>query len=981
MRFRCGLFIVLLFAFSVTVARPADAQLTEERSPGLRVVYFDGTEGYLVPHATRTTLNSLAFQKKLFGFDPKEDVTVLLLDLSDSGNAGAATVPDNLVSVQIAPLGFSFETLAANERLNTIMNHELVHVATMDQAAGSDRMFRSLFGGKVLPIKEQPESILYFYLTAPRVAAPRWFHEGIAVFVDTWMAGGLGRVQSGYDEMVFRAMVRDNAPFYSPLGLVSKGTDADFQLEINSYLYGTRFMTWLARRYSPEQLIEWAARREGSRAYYASQFRKVFGVSLEEAWARWIAEERTFQLENLAAIRKFPVTQYRDVTSRGLGSVSRAYFDPASRKIYAAFNYPGVVAHVGAIDIDTGAVQRIVPIKGPVIYTVTSLAWDPDARALFYTTDNGSYRDLMQLDPATGKTRMLQKDARIGDIVFSKADNALWGIRHLNGFVTIVRIPAPFTSWEQMVTLPYGTIAYDLDVSPDGTKLVGSFGEITGAQDVRVLSVEALKKKDATALAKFDFAQSVPNDFTFSADGRFLYGSSYLTGVSNIFRYGVATGAVEAVSNTDTGFFRPVPLGGDDLLVFRYTGTGFVPTRIKATPVADASPITFLGERLAADHPVVHSWNVGSPMVIAYDSLDKQQQPYRLLGGMRTESLYPIVQGYKDTAAVGMRFNASDRIRLNRASVSASFAPVTDLPASERWHIEGDYERYDWRAHAAFNKADFYDLFGPTKTGRKGYVVGVGRSTTLVYDEPRRLTLAVDGSFSGNLDRLPEFQNVPVDVDRLGILDAELAFSDTRKSLGAVDAESGTMWIVAAQGSLADQEMFSNVQGSFDRGFALPVNHMSVWFRQAAGFSPNDRQEAFANFFFGGFGNNYVDRGNEKRYREPYSLPGAELNEIAGRNFVKSIVELNLPPLRFDRFGTSGFYVPWLRAAVFAGGLATDLDNSFLRRVIFNSGAQVDLAISALSALDLTLSFGAAIAVEDGHGPRTEAMISLKVLR
>ena len=188
---------------------------------------------------------------------------MLLLDLSDSGNAGASSVPGDLVSVQIAPLGFSFETLAANERMNTIMNHELVHVATMDQAAGADRMFRRLFGGKVMPINEQPESILYFYLTSPRVAAPRWFHEGIAVFVDTWMAGGLGRVQSGYDEMVFRAMVRDNAPFYNPLGLVSKGTDVDFQLEINSYLYGARFMTWLARRYSPEQLIEWTARTRG----------------------------------------------------------------------------------------------------------------------------------------------------------------------------------------------------------------------------------------------------------------------------------------------------------------------------------------------------------------------------------------------------------------------------------------------------------------------------------------------------------------------------------------------------------------------------------------------------------------------------------------------------------------------------------------------------------------------------------------------
>ena len=60
-------------------------------------------------------------------------------------------------------------------------------------------------------------------------------------------------------------------------------------------------------------------------------------------------------------------------------------------------------------------------------------------------------------------------------------------------------------------------------------------------------------------------------------------------------------------------------------------------------------------------------------------------------------------------------------------------------------------------------------------------------------------------------------------------------------------------------------------------------------------------REPFANFFFGGFGNNYVDHDDEKRYRETYAFPGAELNEIGGRNFLKSTVELNLPPLRFQR--------------------------------------------------------------------------------
>src|SRR5262249_29400244 len=157
----------------------AHAQLTEQQVPGVRLVFVDGPETFLVPHATRTALNSLRSQKRLFGFDPWKKPTVLMVDLQDKGNAGASTVPNDLVTVYIAPISFVYETIATNERLNTLLNHEFVHIATMDQPAGRDRFFRGLFGGKVIPVSEQPESVLYFYLTSPRVAAPRWYLEGI----------------------------------------------------------------------------------------------------------------------------------------------------------------------------------------------------------------------------------------------------------------------------------------------------------------------------------------------------------------------------------------------------------------------------------------------------------------------------------------------------------------------------------------------------------------------------------------------------------------------------------------------------------------------------------------------------------------------------------------------------------------------------------------------------------------------------------
>jgi hypothetical protein len=250
-----------------------------------------------------------------------------------------------------------------------------------------------------------------------------------------------------------------------------------------------------------------------------------------------------------------------------------------------------------------------------------------------------------------------------------------------------------------------------------------------------------------------------------------------------------------------------------------------------------------------------------------------------------------------------------------------------------------------------------------------------------VYDEPRRLDLDVSGSVAGNLDRLPEYQNVAVNVKRLYSVDARLSYTDVRTSLGSVDDEIGTRWTMAVLGRVVDGTAVPRVYGTYDRGLALPIGHSSIWLRNAIGFSPRDRREPFANFYFGGFGNNYIDHLDEKRYREYYSFPGEELNAIGGRNFARSLLEWNLPPWRFRRAGTPGFYASWARPALFVAGLTTNVDDPAVRRSAMSAGGQLDVRMSMLSALDLTLSIGAAIAIEQGKPPGRELMLSLKILR
>lgn len=961
------------------------AQLNSLQTKNLRLIYYTKAHEYIVPHLARCFENALNFHSNLFNYTPSEKVTVLLQDFGDYGNAGAKPLPNNLIHVGIAPFSYAFGTMPSNERMNWMMNHELVHIVVGDKAAGADNFFRSLFLGKVAPTAENPMSILYSYLTTPRWYSPRWYHEGIAVFLETWMAGGLGRALSAYDEMVFRTMVRDRSYIYDVVGLESEGTTIDFQVGANSYLYGTRFMSYLSNQYGPEKLLKWVSREPGSKRYFAAQFKHVYGVSLDEEWSRWIAWEHQWQQANLDSIRLHPTTPFLPISRRALGSVSRAYYDSAERKIYAAINYPGQIAHIASIDIESGAIEKLCNIKGSAIYDVASLAYDRSSGTLFYTTDNNRWRDLNALDIKTRKSKRLIKNARTGDLAFNEADKSIWGVRHFNGISTLVRIPYPYKKWNQIYTFPYGRDIFDIDISPDGSTITAALVEVSGRQKLIKMHVEKLLNGDAANDEPpyeviFDFENSSPAGFVFSQDGKHLYGSSYYSGVSNIYRYDFETDAMEILSNCETGLFRPVPISSVGLIAFRYTGKGFVPVAVPIQPPEHVSAIRFLGNEIAKNHPIVKSWTLKSPALINIDSLTTSSGNYSTIRNIELTSAYPIVEGFKDFAAVGIRLDFSDRLGLSGFDITTSYSPDTDLPEEERIHVGINLQHLQLKLMATYNGADFYDLFGPTKTSRRGYSVGLQYKKTLLYDQPKAMDLSLRISGYGNLETLPDFQNVVATFDKLLSINLKLNYQYQQSSLGAVDYDKGLKWQIITHNNFVNKKNFPRIYTNFDYGIPLPINYTSIWVRTSVGYSFGDRDDPFANFFFGGFGNNWADYLSIKRYREYYSFPGVELNAIGAKNYGKVILEWNLPPIRFRRFGFPALYFNWTRISVFSMGIRTNFDRKEGSRTLINLGGQLDFRLVLFSHFRSTFSLGYAFAFERDESVSKELMISLKIL-
>jgi hypothetical protein len=172
--------------------------------------------------------------------------------------------------------------------------------------------------------------------------------------------------------------------------------------------------------------------------------------------------------------------------------------------------------------------------------------------------------------------------------------------------------------------------------------------------------------------------------------------------------------------------------------------------------------------------------------------------------------------------------------------------------------------------------------------------------------------------------------------------------------------------------------MFPKLQAGLDLGWALPLGNASMWLYNAAGAAGGDDASALGYFYFGGFHNNRLDKGAVKRYREFDTFPGAGIDAIQARRFAKSVLEFNAPPWRFEQVGKPGFYLGYIRPAVFVGSLWTD--DGGVRRNFLDAGVQLDLSFTVMDHLPMTISLGYAQAFEDGDKFDDEWLVSLKLL-
>jgi len=260
-------------------------------------------------------------------------------------------------------------------------------------------------------------------------------------------------------------------------------------------------------------------------------------------------------------------------------------------------------------------------------------------------------------------------------------------------------------------------------------------------------------------------------------------------------------------------------------LAYEYTAAGFVPVSFDAKPLVDVNAVKYFGQQVVEKYPIVRDWKLPPAAEINVAALTTKAGDYVAWKNLKPAAIYPIVEGYKDTASYGARMDFTDGLGLAALNLTAGYSPGASLATKERAHFAVDFRNWGWHFDAAYNGTDFYDLFGPTKMSLKGYQVRLAYKKSLRFKPPRALDLDWSIAGYGGLDRLPDYQNVATPFSTFLTGRISLTYLRLERSLGAVDDEKGIRWQLASQGNYASETFYPDLRNA---GIRIP--HSSAKF-------------------------------------------------------------------------------------------------------------------------------------------------------
>ncbi len=319
------------------------------------------------------------------------------------------------------------------------------------------------------------------------------------------------------------------------------------------------------------------------------------------------------------------------------------------------------------------------------------------------------------------------------------------------------------------------------------------------------------------------------------------------------------------------------------LIVQEYTGDGFAPVIIEPEPLEDVSAINFLGAQIAKKHPLVRDWVVAPPSAVDLEPMITRRGKYRPMRELAYGDSYPILEGYRDSVALGWHVRFEDPAQFHKLDISASYSPDHDLPA------RGTAARRLALRDARLALGVLAQRRGLLRPVRADQAQPQGRclhrrlrqGADLRRPAPAR---SVDRGGVLHRPRYPAGQ--PERAVRVRARSSPAGPRSPTATRAARRDRWTTKKATAGKSSRISTAPAATTCPSCAAASISASRCRSAIRRYGCTTPPaspsGNRDNSLASFYFGGFGNNYVDDGEIKRYRDYDSFPGVEIDELAG---------------------------------------------------------------------------------------------------
>jgi len=958
-----------------------DSPWLERESEHFKVIYRDYHSG-LINNVLVSAEKAYKLLSKIFKYESSDKIIISTYDVSDYGFAAASTTPQNFIRLEIEPLEPGYEMVPYNERIQWLLSHELVHIIVNDAEVQPETFYRNVFG-KVPPDKIQPLSAFYSLLTNYNRYTPRWHQEGIAVFFETWLSGGFGRVLGSFDEMYFRSMVYEGMPFPSQLDLETLLAHNSILLVNIQYIYGGRFLSYLSILYGSDKVVDWFRTIKGE-AYigFESKFQEIFKKDFYSAWGDFIAYEIEFQDDNISVLEKSELTELKEINTQNFGWVSKPCLDRPTNSIYYVYHRPAQLSTLQSLDLSTGISKEITSIPTPSMLQVCSIALDEVNGLLFYTTNNNQlFRDIHVYHLESGDEKILFENARVGDLAISPVTHELWGVQHDAGFATLVYSPYPYKELIKIKTFELEEEIFNLSIDVSGKKLAAGLRQPSGLQSIIIMNIETIVT-DSLFNYQIISSSGSPENPAWSQDGKVLYWNAYTNGVSNIYRYDFDDLSLKAISNCMTGLFRPLEILPDSIFAFEYFTDGFKPVIFENKPANFLPAINYLGQRVIEEDPKLYSWNLNTDTSDINPMDFSLETNYNGLENLHLQSLFPMVSGFQNQVVFGLFARVSDPLLVHDFYLSAGVSPLSENPSYPLWHLRF---KYDYKQllflEVLYNGDDFFDLFNKLKRGMLGEQYKMGHTYYWLYDNPLKIKQASTLTLYRNVEYV--YDNlVRVSQPDFAVLATNLNSKNLRKTIGSSDYEYGNElnWTVTLYGTEFDQpEVAVNTYADLSNFRTWLWKHNVLHVKIAGGYLWYNENIVQSKFYIGGFGNRPVDNSEVRQFRRIFRFPGISIYSLDVEKFGKLMLENDFPPIRVSDWILFDQFVNHIDFEVYSQGLITQ---SYLGNYLVNAGAQMDIRLKHWYNLESTFSAGIAKAwVLPTGSTDWEWFLSIKLLK